>query len=447
MRLFLLPLVLSMLISGLGNAESPPNIVMIMADDLGYGDLGCYGSQINRTPHIDRLASNGLRLTDFHSNGPMCSPTRAALLTGHYQQRYGKRLDKALSHNPDPDNGLPAEAVTIAEVLKESGYATGMFGKWHLGNNLNVWPTKQGFDEFVGLATGDGDFQTQISREGYEDWWHNETIEMEEGYTTDLITDHSIDFIKRHQSKPFFLYIAHLAIHFPWQGPEDPPHREKGKNYADDKWGILPDRSNIAPHVKAMVESLDANVGRVLAALEELNLSENTLVVFCSDNGGYISYSGGFENISSNGPLRGQKTELYEGGHRVPAIFYWPGRIDSGVSDQTVMTMDLFPTFASLGGASTDNLDLDGNDLGSFLFNRKPLLDRQLFWRADTERSVRQGDWKWYAEDDRVELYNLADDLGETTNLAEKNPEIAARLASAWDKWEKDVNASARRFE
>ncbi|MCB9784201.1 MAG: sulfatase-like hydrolase/transferase [Candidatus Omnitrophica bacterium] len=427
-------------------AERPPNIVMILGDDVGYGDLGCYGSEINKTPNIDKLADHGLRLTDFHTNGPMCSPTRAALLTGNYQQRYGKRLDRALTHDPGPENGLPPEAVTIAEVLKKAGYATGMYGKWHLGNNLRVWPTKQGFDDFVGLATGDGDFHTHISREGHEDWWHNEEIDMEEGYTTDLITQHSIDFIRAHQDEPFFLYIAHLAIHFPWQGPKDPPHRQEGKNYADDKWGIISDRSNVAPHVKAMIERLDDSVGKVVSTLEDLGLANNTLVVFCSDNGGYLNYKGGFENISSNGPLRGQKTDLYEGGHRVPAIFYWPNRIRSGESEETVLTMDLFPTFTAVADATSEETDVDGTDLSSFLFEDNNLQDRTIFWRANEAWAVRQGPWKLYGDPEGVQLYNLDQDIGETKDLSKEHPDLVARMTEAWKDWEADVDASAEPF-
>lgn len=434
----------------LGSAAAgaaPPNFVVILADDLGYGDLGCYGNTRNETPHLDRMAAAGLRMTDYHSNGPMCSPTRAALLTGCYQQRFGKRLDGALGPDPAPTNGLPPEAITLAELLKQKGYATGIFGKWHLGRHPRLLPTRQGFDEYVGLTTGDGDHHTRISRGGEEDWWHNETLVAEEGYTADLITQHSVDFLRRHREEPFFLYIPHLAIHFPWQGPDDPPHRQKGTDYGDDKWGIIPDRSNVAPHVKAMIARLDVSVGKVMDALEELGLAQNTLVVFTSDNGGYISYSGGFENISSNGPLRGQKSTLYEGGMRVPAIFYWPDRIAPGVSTETVLSMDLFPTIARLAGVDISDLRIDGTDVGPLLFARAPVPARTLFWRGGAERAVRQGPWKLREDKNGVELYNLDADLGETQDLAAEHPERVRELRTAWATWEADVNASAAPFE
>ncbi len=175
-----------------------PNFVIILVDDLGYGDVGCYGSTLSKTPNINRLAKGGLRCTDFHSNGPMCSPTRAALLTGCYQQRFGRKFDSALGAGPNRENGLPLEAVTLAEVLKRSGYATGIFGKWHLGYKPPLMPINQGFDEYRGLASGDGDHHTHISREGLKDWWLNNEIHMAKGYTTDLLTDYSVDFIERH---------------------------------------------------------------------------------------------------------------------------------------------------------------------------------------------------------------------------------------------------------
>ena len=429
--------------------EQPPNIVLIMADDLGYGDVGSYGSTTNRTPNIDKLASGGLRLTDFHTNGPMCSPTRAAMLTGQYQSRFGRRFEAALS-GANHDAGLPPEAVTIAEILGENGYATGMFGKWHLGYESPYLPTEQGFDEFRGLISGDGDYHTRVDRSGNADWWKNASLAPEPGgYTTDLITRDSVAFIESHRDEPFFLYVPHLAIHFPWQGPEDPPHREVGTNYQKDKWGIIPDRSNVSPHITAMVESLDKSVGEIIAAIEKNGLTENTLVIFTSDNGGYRDYAGGFENISDMGPLRGQKATLYEGGHRVPAIFSWPGKIAPAVSDETVMTFDLFPTFIELAGISPDKAKAsDGTRLNDLLFQSEPLADRRFFWRMRADKAVREGPWKLVQRSKRpTELYHLGNDVGETTNLADAEPAIVKRLLGELSKWEADVDNSARAFE
>jgi len=420
--------------------DAKPNVVLILADDLGYGDLGCYGSQLHQTPHIDALAESGLRLTDFHSAGPMCSPTRAAMLTGLYQQRFGRHFDHALSGTRHRETGLPHHAQTIAELLKDHGYVTGCFGKWHLGYHPPWLPRHHGFDEFRGLASGDGDYHTQIDRSGNKDWWHGNRIEMESGYTTDLITDHSVDFIERHRDQPFFLYVPHLAIHFPWQGPGDPPHRTAGKSYHDDKWGIIPDRTNVRPHVKAMTEALDRSVARIMAALREHQVTDETLVIFTSDNGGYLTYGDDFRNISSNGRLRGQKTQLYEGGHRVPTIVWWPGRIEPGETDETAHSVDLLPTIAALTGVAKDQPRTDGIDLSPLLLDRKPLPKRRLFWRAGSERAVRDGDWKFFQDGKRIELYNLRDDLGEQRNLANDRAEIVAALAAAWQRWEDDVN-------
>ena len=419
-----------------------PNIVVILADDLGYGDIGCYGSSKNRTPHLDRLAKNGIRFTDFHSNGPMCSPTRAAFLTGCYQNRFGRRFESALN-GARREPGLPLSTPTIAKVLRKAGYATGMFGKWHLGYESPYLPTNMGFDEFRGLVSGDGDYHTQVDRSGNQDWWKGDSIAMEKGYTTDLITRHSINFIERHQDKPFFLFIPHLAIHFPWQGPDDPPHRQVGKSYMKDKWGIIPDRSNISPHIQAMVEKLDESVGAIATTLKKLNLTDNTLIVFTSDNGGYIDYAGGFEQISNMGPLRGEKGEIYEGGHRVPAIFSWPGKISPSISHQPAMTMDLFPTFAAI--AKSKNENLDGINLLPLLLENKPLPGRTLFWRMGPDKAVRQGPWKLCIRGKNLpELYQLSDDIGEKTNLAEGQPELVNKLQRSLSNWETEVDRSAR---
>jgi len=426
-------------------AARRPNFVVILIDDLGYGDLGCYGSKRNRTPNIDRLAAQGLRCTDFHANGPMCSPTRAALLTGCYQQRFGPRFDSALGGQAGkPGVGLPLEAVTIAEVLGQAGYATGMFGKWHLGYAPPLWPTRQGFDEFVGLVSGDGDHHTHIDRSGNKDWWHNERLRMEQGYSVDLLTDHAVDFLRRHRQRPFLLYLAHLAIHFPWQGPGDPPHRVVGTNYSADKWGIVPDRKNVAPHVQAMIEAVDGSVGKIVATLAHLGLTENTLVVFASDNGGYLNYpAGGFENISSNGPLKGQKGSVDEGGHRVPGIFCWPGTIRGGrVTAETVLTMDFYPTFARLAGAAPPARQAsDGIDLAGLLLRGEPLPPRTLCWRKGGQCAVRRGPWKLNLSNrHRPQLYDLDQDLGEITNLADAHLELVASLTAAYDAWETEVN-------
>ncbi len=434
-------LVFAKLLWARGDTAGKPNIVLILADDLGYGDLGCYGNAHNATPNIDALARDGLKFTDFHSNGPMCTPTRAALLTGLYQHRFGQAFEGALSGKTGYDHGLPLEAFTIAEAMKDAGYATGMYGKWHLGFHPPLIPTRQGFDDYWGLLSGGGDHHSHIDRSGREDWWHNDQIEMESGYSVDLITRHSIEFIEGHKDQPFFLYVPHQAIHFPWQGPDESAHRKPGKP-SEGLTKLGPHKNaEVGPVVRQMIEAVDQSVGRIMETLRKLKLDRRTLVFFTSDNGGYLRYSGGFDNISDNGPLRGQKGDLYEGGHRVPAIAYWPGRIQAGtVTDATVMTMDIFPTLLEVvGAAAPDGHKLDGTTILPLLLENEALPERTLFWRMREQKAVRKGPWKLYMNKDKVELYNLDSDIGERADLASQMPERVETLRNAYNTWENEL--------
>jgi arylsulfatase A-like enzyme len=266
---------------------------------------------------------------------------------------------------------------------------------------------------------------------------------MEAGYSTDLITRHSIQFMRDHGAEPFFLYVSHLAIHFPWQGPDDPPHRVAGTTYENDKWGIIPDPNDVSPHVKAMTESVDNGVGEILQALNELGLENNTLLIFTSDNGGYIHYAHEFHRISDNGDLRGQKTEVYEGGHRVPFIAYWPGRILPGTkTDETVLTMDMFPTFAALAGAEIPlDKQPDGVNIGPLLLDGESLPSRYIFWKIGDEKAIRKGPWKLVSlGDNPPELYDLEKDIGETDNKADDHPELVSGMLKAYEEWHRDVS-------
>ena len=429
-------------LSSRSRESTAPNFVLILADDLGYGDIGCYGNAKNKTPHLDRLAREGIRFTDFHANGPMCSPTRAALLTGQYQSRFGKVFEGPLSAKTDTHVGLPPQVTTLPEMLKSAGYATGMFGKWHLGYQAPHLPTHHGFDEFRGLLTGDGDHHSHISRSGDEDWWHNEQIEMETGYSVDLLTQHSIDFMTRNRRRPFFLYVAHLAIHFPWQGPGEKAHRAKGRDY----WNLSKlgphDEGQVGPVVRQMVEALDASVGRLMAALKQLGLEDNTFVFFASDNGGYLDYGGRYAGeISSNAPCRGQKGDLFEGGHRVPAIAWWPGRIAPSVTHETALTMDLLPTYAELAGAAPIE-GLDGATLAPLLLDNMPIPKRDVFWRKDEDWAVRRGPWKLVGSGSQMQLFNLDDDISESQDRATQHPTLVRDLLAAFREWEQDISAS-----
>ena len=424
------------------NPAKPPNFIVILADDLGYGDLGCYGHPVNKTPHLDRLAREGMRFTDFHANGPMCSPTRAALLTGQYQNRFGRAFEAALSAK-SPEDGLSPEVPTLSSMLKEAGYATAMYGKWHLGYRPPQTPIHFGFDDFRGLLTGDGDHISHISRSGTEDWYHNDAIEMEEGYSSELITRHSIEFMRQNKDYPFFLFVSHLVIHFPWQAPGEAAHRELGRDYWNlEKLGPHPEGS-VAPVVQKMVESVDTSVGAILESVRELNLGENTLVLFLSDNGGYLNYEGKFQGeISSNAPLRGQKTEVWEGGHRVPAIAWWPGHIKPGqVSNETLMTMDILPTCAAFAGAQVPDC-LDGHSFASHVVYGEPIPERTLFWRIGDAKAVRRGPSKLVQAGERPQLFNLETDVGEICDLSGSHPELLQELTASLSAWEREMDGN-----
>ncbi|MHC4620750.1 MAG: sulfatase-like hydrolase/transferase [Planctomycetota bacterium] len=411
------------------SATDKPNIVLILADDLGYGDIGCYDSRTARTPNLDALGAGGMKFTDFHSNGPMCSPTRAALLTGRYQQRAG--IETVLGYVRDRKIGMAATEVTFADALKSAGYTTAIFGKWHTGHLPEYGPIRQGFDTFRGLYGGI-DYYSHVNRVGRENWWKDEELAPEEGYVTELITAHAERFIERHKDRPFCLYVPHFAVHFPWQGPNDKADFLPGVNNASPqkKYGSRKDRKNA---YREMIESLDDSVGRIVDTIRRLGLERKTLVFFTSDNGGH-------EMVASSGPLAGYKGSLLEGGHRVPAIAYWPGKIRPGaVTNETVMTMDL------PGG-----LKLDGVNLLPLLLAQKRLPGRTLFWRHNKAWAVRKGPWKLLMRGKTktgysfVGLFNLDDDIAEQNDLVESKPGMTAALKADLASWEKEVAAGTK---
>lgn len=406
-----------------------PNIILIMADDLGYGDIGCYGSIKIKTPSIDALARGGMKLTDYHSNGPVCSPTRAALLTGRYQQRAG--IEGVIyAQGPTRQTGIALQEVTFAEVLKKHGYATGIFGKWHLGYNVEFNPARQGFDEFRGNVSGNVDYHSHIDGAGIDDWWKNLEKVPEDGYTTDLITRHGIDFIERHKDEPFCLYLPHESVHSPYQGRNDPPQRlpggKKGKAVKGDQTPLA---------YKEMIEVMDEGIGQIVETVKRLGLERRTFIFFCSDNGATKN--------GSNGALSGYKGSLWEGGHRVPAIAYWPGRMEAGTAvDQTVLGMDLFATMVSIAGADLPaGLKLDGVNLTPMLLDNAKLPERTLFWRYQKERAVRKGPWKLLIQGKNVRFFNFDEDLGEKKNFAGAEPGMVKTLEGELTAWENEVLA------
>lgn len=408
-----------------------PNIVLIMADDLGYGSLGCYGGGDANTPHIDGIAAKGMRFTDFHGNGPLCSPTRAALMTGRYQQRCIHVPDGALSpvfreqrrKNP-PQRwawGIAGEELTIGRLLQQAGYHTGIIGKWHLGYDMAFHPLNYGFDEFRGFTGGNVDYHTHIAGFGLKelDWWNGRTIGNEQGYTTDLLASHAVDFISRNKDQPFFLYLAHAAPHEPWQGRDPAGGKSPAKTY------------------KEMIGVLDESVGAVVAALRHHGLEKNTLVIFCSDNGAAPP-----RGVPANGGLRGRKGSLYEGGHRVPCIMSWPGVIAAGSTQHApVMTMDIFPTFAGLAGAEPPSGHvIDGIDLTPLLTGGQPQAGRILHWLSGDDWAVRKGSWKLSGKgDDAVALVNVERDLAEVDNQLKQQPRLVDGLMTLHRQWIQSV--------
>jgi len=405
-----------------------------MADDLGYNDLGCNGNTWIKTPNIDRLATSGFRLTDYHSNGVVCSPTRASLLTSLYPQEAG--VEGVITAKSHRGNGMSADKFTLAEYLKGSGYATSIFGKWHLGYKPEFGPNVQGFDQFVGFVSGNVDYFSHIDQEGYEDWWKKQNLEKDGGYLTDLITDKALEYLEiRNKKKPFFLYLAHGAPHSPYQGPNDTADRTVGGDFP-----IQGSRVDMETAYKEMIESLDDNVGKVMEYLEKNQLTENTLVIFCSDNGGT-------KNVGSNAPFSGFKGQLYEGGHRVPAIFYWKDKIPQKVSDELVLSMDLFPTIASLMGLEIPQ-GLSGKDI-SKIFNgsssEKSEKDRIVFWRFQDQWSVRKGNWKLLMINGEASLFNLDNDIQELNDVKEAFQEIYHELTNEYVKLESDLKEKTKR--
>ena len=391
--------------------SAKPNFVIILADDLGYGDVSFTGGSI-QTPHLDQLAKEGMRLTDFHSNGPVCTPTRAALMTGRYQQRCG--LNGVLM--PDATTGLSNKEYTFANALKGVGYTTGIFGKWHLGHLPEFNPTARGFDEFIGLLTGNIDYFTHFKGDQL-DWWKGTTSLEEKGNSTTLIVDHSVDFITRHKAEPFCLYVSFNAVHTPIQ---DPVTGENGKG---------------ADTFTKVVQSMDDGAGKVVQALKDNGLADKTLVFFFSDNGSHLGVAG-----SSSGPLRGSKGDLFEGGHRSPTLAWWPGRIAAGsTSGETAMGIDLMPTMMELAGTTLPpERKIDGISMVPML-QGKELAKRPIFWAMGTRRAMREGPWKLFTDKTETMLFNVEQDLGEKNDLAKQNPEMVTRMQAAVKAWYEDV--------
>jgi arylsulfatase A-like enzyme len=404
-------------------------MLFILADDLGWADLSVYGQTAYETPHLDRLAAQGMRFTQAYANSAVCSATRFALITGRYQYRLPGGLEEPLQ-GAGQHRGLPPEHPTLPSLLKAVGYTTALIGKWHLGTLPHYGPLKSGYDHFFGNYGGAIDYFTHkpgvgahVPRDLYEGEMPVERV----GYYTQILADASSQYIRNHiqqrQAHPFFVSLHFTAPHWPWEGPED----EAVSHTLGDLRHY--DGGNLAIYAK-MVRALDQAVGQVLTVLDEHGIAENTIVIFTSDNGG--------ERFSKTWPFTGQKTELLEGGLRVPTLLRWPARVVPQVSQQVTITMDWLPTLlAAAGTRPAAAYPSDGDDLLPILLGTRTPYPRTLYWRykAHAQRAVRDGDWKYLKINDNEFLFNVVDDVRERANLRERYPEVWQRLRHQWEDW------------
>jgi len=414
-----------------------PNIVFIVADDLGYADLGCYGGRDASfgpvSPVLDGLAARGLKLTQGYSNSPVCSPTRFALMTGRYQYRLRGATEEPINSKSRGSTtlGLPPEHPTLPSLLRDAGYRTALMGKWHLGYPPAFSPLRSGYDEFFGPMSGGVDYFTHCSSTGQHDLYLGDAEQQEDGYLTDLITDHGLDFVRRRagdarSGTPFFLSLHYTAPHWPWETRDDEALAQEVKGNLFHLHG-----GNIDTY-RRMIHHMDEGIGRLMDLLRAEGLERDTLVVFTSDNGG--------ERFSDNWPLVGGKMDLTEGGIRVPWIAHWPAVIaPGGTSTQTCMTMDWTATMLDAAGApAAATHPLDGRSLMPLLRDATWHSDQPLFWRMNHrgQRALRHGPWKYLRVDGHDYLFNLEGDERERANLAPIAPERLAAMVQAWEAWE-----------
>ena len=418
-------------------AAAKPNVVLIVTDDVGYGDLGSYGAPDIKTPNIDSLAHDGVRLTDFYA-APQCTPTRAALISGRYQQRY--RLEAALGgpKSPAGETGLPATGSSLPQLIKNNGYATGLIGKWHLGYKPNFSPNAHGFDYFFGFKSGFIDYYQHTDGAGDSDLFENESPVQVDGYMTDLITQRSIKFIDDHAAAPFFLEVTYNAAHWPFQVPDHPSVAMDHGRFVQPEENDTASRQDYV----AILERADQGIGQILQALKRRGLDRNTLVIYMQDNGG--------EWVSRNAPLFNRKGTVWEGGIRVPAIFRWPGHLPAGkVSGQVGIVQDVTATIlAATGSTVPPAAKPDGINLLPMLDGRSPLVERTLFFRFGTgnvkQVAVRQGSWKLLVDGAKRYVFDLSKDVGERNDLTNQRQDVARRLRPLIAAWEADVDAEAK---
>ena len=412
-----------------GAEATRPNVLIIVADDLGYGELfGCQGNAQIPTPNIDSVAKNGVRFTSGYVSGPYCSPTRAGLMTGRYQQRFGHEFNPGPANVSPANFGLSLKEKALPERLKDAGYATGMFGKWHLGYRPEFHPTARGFSEFFGFRGGAHSYLDP--RADPANLIERGTTPIDQlDYTTDAFAREAALFIETHHQRPWFVYLPFNAVHAPLQATDK--YLDRFKSIADPK------RKTFA----AMLSAMDDGVGTVLAKIRALRLEESTLIVYVSDNGGPTA-----QTSSGNGPLHGFKAQVWEGGVRVPFMIQWKGQIPAGkVDDRPVIQLDIVPTvMAALGTPLSSEARLDGVNLLPYLKGENQAPPHSaLFWRFGSQRAVRSGDWKLTDMGAGAKLFNLADDLGEEHDLAARSLEKVKELEAAYTAWNAD-NIEAR---
>jgi arylsulfatase A-like enzyme len=401
-------------------SSARPNIVFIMADDLGYADVGCYGRPDLRTPNVDNLAAKGVRFLQAYANSAVCSATRTALITGRYQDRLSVGLDEPLAGR---DVGLVPDVPTLPSLLKRAGYSTTLVGKWHLGLLPKYGPLKSGYDHFYGIRQGAVDYYTHSN-----DLWDDDVRMDQVGYLTDLLGSHAVNVVNDHarSGRPFLLSLHFTAPHWPWEAPGDDSESKRlaGHPLVDFDGGSQ-------KTYELMIEDLDRQVGRVVDAIHANGIAENTIVIFTSDNGG--------ERFADTWPFTGRKTELLEGGLRIPAIISWPARIPQGrTTNQVGISMDWLPTLLAAAGANPDPaFPPDGTDLLPLLATNAALIERKLFWRykANAQRAARHGDYKFLKILDNTFLFNVVEDPMERANLKERHKDIYDRLEAEWYAW------------
>jgi arylsulfatase A-like enzyme len=406
--------------------SSRPNIVFILADDLGYADVSCYGRPDLSTPNIDRLAATGVRFLQAYANSAVCTATRTALITGRYQYRYRIGLEEPLS--PEGTVGLPAEVPTVPSLLKRAGYSTALVGKWHLGSLPKFGPLQSGYDHFYGFRGGAVDYFSHHGTDQKDDLWDDDMPVKQIGYLTDLLGRRAVDLIDgfAKSARPFFVSLHFNAPHWPWEAPDGQEESERIK-----ATNLFHYDGGTQKTYQRMIAQMDLQIGRVLAALDATGQLDNTIVVFTSDNGG--------ERFADTWPFTGRKTELLEGGLRIPAIVSWPARLPKGrTSEQVAISMDWLPTLVAAAGAALDPASPpDGIDLLPHLVDPSNTVSRTLFWRykANAQRAVRDGDYKFLKMLDNTFLFNVVDDPMERANLKTRRADVYERLERLWYDW------------